>query len=188
VTAAPLIAPEDFWQPFRDFAYSVYRLETLQAYAGSGEAEVIEAFALGKSWPRSTLKDAWTQNVAANHRAGKIQQRVHVVVEPLSEYMKFELTWSYGPNAEAGEDIRVIPVRSGEWPPSLPREDYWLFDSSKLYAMRYEADGTWLGAEPVDDPSHIVSACQWRDAALCLATPWRDYIAAHPDLQYHLTR
>lgn len=188
MTAAGLIAPEDFWQPFREFAYSVYRLETLQTYAGSGEAEVIEAFASGQAWPRSAAKDAWTDNIAANRRAGKLQQRVHVVAEPLSEYMRFELTWSYGPNVAAGEDIRIIPVRACEWPADLPHEDYWLFDASKLYAMRYEADGTWLGAEPVADPRRIVDACRWRDAAISRATPWRDYIATQPDLQYHLAR
>jgi hypothetical protein len=188
VTTAGLIAPGDFWQPFRDFAYSVYRLETLQTYTGSGEDDVIEAFASGRPWPRSAAKDAWTGNIAANRRAGKIQQRVHIVAEPLSQYMRFELTWSYGPNVDAGEDIGIIPVRAGEWPSELPHEDYWLFDSSKLYVMRYEMDGTWLGAEPVDDPRRIVEACRWRDAALCQATPWQDYIATRPDLQYHLTR
>jgi hypothetical protein len=188
VTRAGLIAPEDFWQPFQDFAYSVYRLETLQVYAGSGEGEVLDAFTSGNPWPRSALKDAWTENIAANHRAGKIQQRVHVVAEPLTTYMQFELTWSYGPNADSGEDIRVIPVRAGEWPAEIPHEDYWLFDSRDLYIMRYEIDGTWLGAERVTDPSRIVEACTWRDAALCRAMPWPDYISDQPDLQRHLKR
>ena len=43
-------------------------------------------------------------------------QRVHVVTEPLSDYIRFELT-GYAPNVEAGEDVRVISVREGEpWP------------------------------------------------------------------------
>jgi hypothetical protein len=188
VTTASLIAPEDFWKPFQEFAYSVYRLETLQVYGGSGEADMIEAFTTGKPWPQNDLKDAWTANIAANHHAGKLQQRVHVVAEPLTSYMLFELTWSYGPNVEAGEDIRIIPVREGEWPDGLPHEDYWLFDSRDLYVMHYDTDGTWLGAELVTEPSRVVDACHWRDAALCRATPWRNYIATHPELQHHLTR
>ena len=41
--------------------------------------------------------------LAANHRAGRVQQRVHVVAEPLTAYLRYELTWQYGPNAAAGE-------------------------------------------------------------------------------------
>ena len=93
--------------------------------------------------------------LTANHGAGKVQQRVHVVAEPPTAYMRYELTWQYGPNAAAGEEIGIIPVALGEWPDDLPRSDFWLFDSSVLYAMHYEPDGTWLGAQPVTDPGRI---------------------------------
>jgi hypothetical protein len=42
------------------------------------------------------------------------------------------LGWSYPPNVEVGEDSRILPTESGRWP-SLPRHDYWLFDSSDLW-------------------------------------------------------
>ena len=34
---------------------------------------------------------------------------MHVIEEPLSDYMRFELE-VYAPNVEAGEDVRLIPV------------------------------------------------------------------------------
>lgn len=188
MTTATLIPPENFTAQFREFSYTAYRLETLQSYAGSGEDEDLAAFRAGRPEPGTPAKDEWAAMIAGNHRAGKIQQRVHVVTEPLTGYMRFELTWAYAPNVQAGEDVRVIPVPEGSWPEGLPHHDYWLFDSRDLYAMHYEADGTWRGAEPVEDPAQVVSACYWRDAALYRAMPWRDYIAARPDLQRHLTR
>lgn len=188
MTTATLIPPESFVDQFTDFSFSAYRLETLQSYGGSGEDAEFRAFAAGLPEPASPAKDSWAAMIEANHRAGKLQQRVHVVTEPLSPYMQFELTWAYAPNARAGEDIRVIAVPEGSWPEDLPHHDYWLFDSRDLYAMHYEADGTWQGAEPVEDPAQVVSACYWRDAALYRAMPWRGYIAARPDLQRHLTR
>src|SRR5215471_5500169 len=51
VTTAELIAPADFWAPFETFSYSVFRLETLQSYAGSGEDEDLAAFAAGRPRP-----------------------------------------------------------------------------------------------------------------------------------------
>lgn len=188
MTTVTLIPPENFVDQFTEFSFTAYRLETLQSYGGSGEDEMLSAFAAGLPEPASAGKDAWTAMIAANHHAGKIQQRVHVVTEPLSVYLQFELTWAYAPNVRAGEDIRIIPVAGTSWPEPLPHHDYWLFDSRDLYAMHYEADGTWQGAEPVEDPAQVVSACYWRDAALYRAMPWRDYIGARPALQRHLTR
>jgi hypothetical protein len=128
----------------------------------------------------------WTQLIRAHAQAGRTMQRVHVVTEPLSDYIRFELT-GYAPNVEAGEDVRVISVREGEpWPADLPHYDYWLFDSHELYDQHYDADGMWLGTEPVGDPERIVDACHWRDAALHQAVPWKDYVAGRPELEQQL--
>ncbi len=188
MTTATLIQPGNFMDQFREFSYTAYRLETLQSYAGSGEDEELAAFAAGHPQPHTPAGEEWTAMLAANHRAGKTQQRVHVVTEPISPYMRYELTWAYAPNVAAGEDVRIIPIQQGsEWPYGLPRQDYWLFDSRDLYVMHYDGGGTWLGVEHMEDPEQIVSACYWRDAALYRAVPWREYIATRPDLHRYLT-
>ncbi len=188
MTTVELIAPADFWTPFGTYSYSVFRLETLQSYGGSGEDEDLVAFATGRPRPQTQGRDQWTELLTGAHRAGKRQQRVHVVREPLSDYLEYELTWQYGPNAAAGEEIGIIPVTGSEWPPDLPGYDFWLFDSSVLYMMIYEDDGTWAGAQPVTDPARIVQACRWRDAALYHAMPWGAYIDSHPELKRHLAQ
>ena len=156
MTTAGLIAPADFWAPFQTFSYSVFRLETLQSYAGSGEDADLAAFAAGGPRPQDPGRIRWSDMLTANHRAGKVQQRVHVVAEPPIAYMRYELTWQYGPNAAAGEEIGIIPVALGEWPDDLPRSDFWLFDSSVLYPMHYDAKGTLVSGEHVTDPARIV--------------------------------
>lgn len=55
--------------------------------------------------------------------------------------LRFELA-NYGPNVEAGEDVRNLPVRDGQWPTDIPRDDFWLVDSTDLWDMHYAADGT----------------------------------------------
>jgi hypothetical protein len=166
VTTAGLIAPADFWVPFETFSYFVFRLETLQSYAGSGEDADLAAFAAGRPPSARSGKDPVERHAhgeppcrespTARARRGPAAYRLHA----------YELTCQYGPNAAAGEEIGIIPVALGEWPDDLPRSDFWLFDSSVLYAMHYEPDGIWLGAEPVTDPGRIVEACRWPDAAL----------------------
>lgn len=183
---AELIAPgaPEFVSKFHEFSYSAFRLETLQSYGNSGEDADFEAFVAGRPKPANPGHERWQAMVRANVRAGRLVQRVHVVIEPLSQYMQLELTWGYGANAAAGEDIRVIPVQEGkEWPQNLPQGmDYWLFDSAELYHLHYDSDGTWLGTEVVTNPARIVAACHWRDAALYHAMSWQDYIADQPEL------
>ena len=159
---------------FETFSYSAYRLEALQHYAGTGRDE------------------QWIALLKANRRWGKTHQRVHVVTEPPTPAMQQELTEGYAGNVAAGEDIRILPVSGGwldpAWPHDVPHADYWLFDSSRLYAMHYEQDGTWRGADLVTDPGQILYACRARDAALHRAAPWDAYIASRPDLQRRLAQ
>ena len=46
-------------------------------------------------------------------------QRVHVVAEPLTEYLRFDIDWSYPLNAATGEDIRLTRAIT-----ALPGTDY----------------------------------------------------------------
>lgn len=177
-----LIAPDDFWEPFERFRYSMYRLETLQVYGGSGEDDAVAAFAAGRPQPPIPAMDRWASLISAGRAAGKVHQRVHVVTEPLTNYMRYEIAWAYQQSTAAGEDVRIIPVNAGDWPTDIPRADYWLFDSSDLYLMRYDAAGMWLGAEHVTDPWQIIAACRERDAAWRQAIPWREYVASQPEL------
>ncbi|MGQ0779110.1 MAG: DUF6879 family protein [Pseudonocardiales bacterium] len=172
---------------FIGFQYSMFRLETLQTYSDPGEAEGIAAFLAGRPEPPDPDHDAWCAQIAVNVGAGKSVQRVHVVREPSSDYLRYELTWGYAPNVRAGEDVRIIPVRpTQDWPPGVPQDDFWLFDDTELYRMHYSPDGTWLGVERVTEREAINASRVGRDAALRLGTPWATYLSDHPDLTRHL--
>lgn len=184
-----MISPRDFRRVFDTYAHSVFRLETLQMYAEPDENAMLAAFSSGRPRPADPGKDEWLNAVRSAVRSGRSVQRVHVVREPLTDYLRYELTWSYAPNAAAGEDIRIVPLPQGEpWPDALPRQDFWLFDASQLYLQHYDSRGTWTGVEYVSDPGRIVSACRWREAALHLGVPWVDYVASQPQLTDALRR
>jgi hypothetical protein len=168
--AAERVGGDELQAQFETFSYSAFRLETLQHYAGTAR------------------DDQWISLLKANRRWGKTHQRVHVVTEPLTQAMQEELTAGYEGNVAAGEDIRIIPARLGESLHGLDCPDFWLFDSSSLYVMFYEPDGTWAGADRITDPESIVKACRVRDHALHDATPWNAYIASRPDLQRRLAQ
>lgn len=182
---AQLIPPgaPEFRARFAAFSYSVFRLETLQSYGNSGEDEAFVAFLADEPAPYEPAVEEWDAMIRRNVQAGRIQQRVHVVTEPLTDYMRFELT-GYAQSVDAGEEVRIVRVAENEsWPSDVPRSDFFLFDSSELYLQHYGDAGEWLGTEPITDPAAIVRACRWRDAALYRATPWWDYLRNHhPEL------
>jgi hypothetical protein len=167
---------DDFNQLFLDFRYTSYRLETLQRYDVSYEKNEFSRFLSGETRGTFPGITGWIDGtVAKAAEAGKHIHRVHVVEEPLSDYVRFECAWAYKHTVPAGEDVRILPVAGGEWPAELPHYDYWLFDSSLLIAMHYEADGTFSSAEMIDEPSEIVQANYWRDLAVGRSMPYRDF-------------
>lgn len=170
------------------FRYSVFRLEVLQVYRGSGEEDGQAAFQAGKPIPITPALQEWTQMLRRRVRSGCVLQRVHVITSPLTAYVRFELA-SYAPNVEAGEDVRIIPVpHGGAWPQDVPRDDFWLIDSSDLWMSRYDRDGTWLGVDPVTELTQIVTSCRARDAALRQSVPWAEYLREHhPEITSYLT-
>jgi Family of unknown function (DUF6879) len=86
-------------------------------------------------------------------------------------------------NVAAGEDIRYLDRRQA---PDLPDHDYWLFDSSNLFIMRFDEADRFIGAEPLDDPTMIVRHNYWRNAACHRAVRRDDFAAERPirHLQY----
>jgi hypothetical protein len=166
--------PPDFGDRFKTFRYTAYRLETLQSYDVPQEEESLAAFLAGDPVSFGPSKDGWTATIANAVAAKKSMRRVHVVEEPLSDYLRYEML-SYRPNVEAGEDVRILPVTPGRWP-NLPLDDYWLFDSAELWLMDYDEDGHFTGVVPVTDAVEIVMANHWRDAALHAAVPYADYV------------
>ncbi|MGH8929578.1 MAG: DUF6879 family protein [Egibacteraceae bacterium] len=166
---------DEFSELFTSFEHTAYRLESLQRYTVPYEEEPLRRFLAGESHQVDPDKE-WFKLIRDAVNAGKRMERVHVVVEPHSDYMRFELT-AYADSVVAGEDIRIIPIQPGEWPPDLPGHgyDYWLFDSRTLAVMHYDHEGRLVAVDLVDDPGQVVQANFWRDVAWHLAIPYREY-------------
>ncbi|MGH3903672.1 MAG: DUF6879 family protein [Pseudonocardiaceae bacterium] len=80
---------------FHQFQRSCFRLETLQRYGGSGEDDSIRTFLAGANPQPHPGKQDWMALVRAATRDRRTMQRVHAVTEPLTDYVRFEVAWSY---------------------------------------------------------------------------------------------
>jgi hypothetical protein len=118
---------------------------------------------------------AWLRMVREAAAVGRTFARVRVVELPMNDWTRYSYTLA-AHNIQAGEDIRYL---GQEQAVGLPDYDYWLFDSSRLIVMRFDDTNRFVGGELVEDPSRIVQANYWRDAAWHKAVP-RDDFASEP--------
>lgn len=161
---------------FNDVGQSWFRLETLQTYAVDYEQHEFEQFQatgrLDRPW------GAWQQMIRRHTEARRHLQRVHIVAEPLTDYLRYEFA-AYRQNVEAGEDVRLLPVRAGDWPPDLPQgDDFWLFDNREVWDMHYDTDGRFIRAALNTSADRLQQCQAWRNAAAAQAVTLADYLLA----------
>jgi hypothetical protein len=180
------VGPDDprWLSLFNTFKHTCFRVETRQQYASAAEADVLKEFLAGHAPAIYQDRIDFLRGVQDDLAAGKLRQRVHIVSEPLTDYLRFQIEWSYPMSAE---DIRILPAEVAYEVPEMPDRDFWLFDSRTLAMLDYDDDGRMVRVSLEDDPAVIVEACAWRDAAMHLAVPLR-WWAAPSELPRHAHR
>ncbi|MFJ8152243.1 DUF6879 family protein [Streptomyces sp. NPDC094468] len=168
-----LLDGEEWRAMFRGMQTEAWRLETLPQYLVPQESAEIEAFRAGKRIDPHTYSSPYTEDVKRLTGEGKRKGRVHVLTQPLSDYLRFEFSRYYAPHALAGEHIRILDVTDRENPLS-PVQDFWIFDRSTVVLMNYEADGTQINRELFEgDPAPFI---EYQRIAEAESVPFLEYV------------
>lgn len=171
-----LVTGDAFLQLFRDFQTTAFRLEVRTSYGIPEEDEPYRRFLAGED-PGLDWFEPWLNLMREETSKGKRVERVRVIDEPPSDYLRFEL-WGTPHNLAAGEDIRYIErdlaVNFG-----LPRYDFWLFDSRAVAILRFGENDRFLGVTLSEHPGDIQCHTQWRDAAWRYAVTFEEYEKEH---------
>ena len=167
---------EEFAALFRDFRHSAWRWECQGTYHEPGEREPFRRWQAGD--PDTTFLDSWAAQVRQFRAEGKTFQRVRMVTEPPTDYLRwmFEVTTM---NIAAGEDIRWI-AESEAAALGAPRHDFYIFDDTRVAIMEFDENGV-AGAEVRDDDATLAEHRRWRDLVWPRATP-------HDQSEYATTR
>ncbi|ARF74528.1 hypothetical protein B7C62_21520 [Kitasatospora albolonga] len=161
---------------FDGFKQEAFRLETLDDYGRSGNADAYRLFLDGEPKPEDYNAD-WLDEVRGHVDAGRRMYRVHVVTRPLTPYLRYELGWGYTTNITAGEEFFILDVT--ERPNPLGGVgDFWLFDSVSAAPMRYAPDGEFTGADVLPE-GRADEYVGYRDTALAHAVPFTNWWAEH---------
>jgi hypothetical protein len=160
-----------------------FRLETLPAYEVASDGSDFARYLAGEAAPTPERKQPWLARLRHEKERGLHRSRVHVVDAPLSDYLRYECEWSYVPNGEAGEEIRILDrseVRLTVEHDELftTTGDFWLLNGEVVVRMNYDEQGRFIGAEIVSDDVAVYQRAA--EAAWTLAKPFLQWWARHP--------
>jgi hypothetical protein len=157
----------------------LFRVETLDRYAVPSDGGDFKRYLDGEPEPDAERKAAWRNRLLAERERGLFRRRVHVIHEPLSDYLRYEFDWGHRLNTDI-EDIRVLSLP--EPPAERGWHDFYLVDDREVLAMVYDEGGQFEGALPVS-VTEVRLYRMIRDAAWEAAVPFSEWWDAHP--QYH---
>jgi len=180
-----LLLGEDFTQLFGSFERSARRLEARERYDVPSERPYLERWRAGLQGDPEHLaryRGPWLEAVRGNVAQGRRYQRVRIVPEPLTEYLRYALRGTRQ-TVDAGENIGYLPrARANEL--DLPDHDFWLFDDARLALLHFTADDRPLGAVLVTEPSVVEQYRAWLDLAAEHAIPYAEFLAQDPSREY----
>jgi hypothetical protein len=180
-----LLLGEEFNRLFTSFERSARRLEVRDRYDVAAERPYIARYLAGMQEDPEHLaryRGPWLDAVRANIASGRRYQRVRVVPEPLTDYLRYALRGTRQ-TVKAGEDIRYLP-RSLANELELPDHDFWLCDDRRLALLHFTADDRPLGALVVTEPDVVAQHRSWLDLAAEHATPYAEYLTADPSREH----
>lgn len=167
-----VLSRAEFVELFDTFTESAWRLEIQGTYDEPEEREPLRRFLAGEPDDLEWMSDwfAWIREITL---AGRQFGRVRVLVEPPTDYQRFELGLLTPPAVDAGEDIRVLPAdRVHEL--RLPLHDFWLFDDARAAVIHFGPEGV-AGAELLDDDAAVQPFREIRDRAWDASVPYREW-------------
>ena len=176
--ASGLITLEHLARDFTSlFQRRVFRLEALDYYEAANEREPYTAFLAGQpvdpAWRRP-----WQGLVRGVRESGRTMERVHIVSEPVTDYLRFSLLHGYPASVEAGEDVRVLGLTAAS-EAGLRRDDFWLFDDDLAAQLAYDGEGRVERVFLTAEPSTLRLLRSTRDRSLRLARPLAQYVRDH---------
>ncbi|MFG1703696.1 DUF6879 family protein [Nonomuraea sp. M3C6] len=115
----------------------------------------------------------WLDHIREMTREGVKIERLRIVTEPHTDYIRWEASLSPR-NIEAGEEIRYL-TRQAVADIPLPAEDCWLFDDDRLVLSLFKPDGRSGGFAVEGDPALVDQYRRVRDLTWSRATPYEFY-------------
>jgi hypothetical protein len=140
----------------RSTEQSAVHLEMRDVYDVGNETDGFSAWRQGHRLDpadRASWWRPWLDLVQEITSTGVAIRRARVVSEPVSEYIRYEHSFTFT-NVAAGEEVRWLP-RGNASDIALPGNDFWLFDGRLVQFNVFDGNGHWVRTDQTDDPAAV---------------------------------
>lgn len=150
------------------FERSAWRLELQGWYDEPDESELLAQWlADGDPLPTLNWFADWPEWIAKQVAAGKRFERVRVLTDPLTDYLRWQLDVITEPALAAGEDIRLLPAAVAA-KLELGAADFYILDDRQVVVLDFD-QGRVIGARLLDaaaelDTFRAIRATAWDHA------------------------
>jgi len=159
------------------------RVQTRAVYDVASDADDYRRYLSGESSATAPAKTGWLTKLTTDAAAGKIRRNVHIVDEPLTDYLRYQFEWCYVPNEAAGQQIRILS--SADYPAAniLARcGDFTVIEGRHVARNNYTSDGMFTGASAISVDG-VDAYAALAETAWGLGTPFAAWWAEHSS--YH---
>jgi hypothetical protein len=158
------------------------RLETLPFYDTASDGGDYQCYLAGEARAGSAAKQPWLDRLRTDTAAGRRWRRAHVVELPLSDYLRYECEWGYTDNVVHGEDVHILVVGKSGMSAVAAVGDFFVIDHRHVIRSQYDAQGRFVGAEPVPETADAAAARRALAEVIWeVATPFTAWWQAHPE-------
>jgi hypothetical protein len=159
----------------------VFRLEYRRVYNVKDDLAEFEKWKRGEKTAADDPDNSYWQEVRALRDRGVRSRRIRVVDFPIGDYLKYEIDFYRGSEAN-GEEIFFL-----ERAPTIDCmqstvvvQDFWLFDGDVVLLWKYGKDGKRDGQEEARDADTVRPYVQLRDCLEAKALSMSDFIKRYP--------
>ncbi len=158
----------------------ILHVQTLDRYGVPSDDADFAGYLEGAAAPTSLYREPFFQELRDGVAAKMQWRNLHVIRQPLSDYLRYAFEWVYTYSAEAGQDIRVLDVDDHPAAAVLTRAgDFWVVERQHVALVRYDNEGRHEGKVAVPDTS-VIGYVAAAELAWCLGVPFAEWWAAHP--------
>jgi hypothetical protein len=162
----------EFGELFSSSKKSAFRLELLDLYTVPEEEPYFKNYLSSPSIaPPLDFNSDWKSMLEDANNRGVEYSRARVVRQPVTDYLKFEISWGYSESIKLGEDIRAI-ITDGivSFNTEVPfLKDFWLFDDEHCFIIEYDYIGKFLGVRRIP-PMYTQLYVQLKEEAISKST------------------
>jgi hypothetical protein len=137
------------------------------------DADLLERWRGGRG--RDPEEDrSWVAYVQGLRRRGVRFERARRLTEPLTEYLRMQLDFTYM-NVDAGEAVGwVAPSVAADV--GMPDDDFYVVDDDVVAVLDFDAAGRFVGARVSEAKEVIERHVSWRDLIWPRAVPHARYL------------